>query len=244
MAVAPSGSIDHSRRMSAVPARPRPYRRGVARYRVRLAVALVLMAISILEVVVTFKLDQPATVLVGVVSMLVGAGSLCVFAGVGLFYQARPVTRSNSQASLMWCPTPLVRVVTAVMLVSVSTSVIAFTIGFDGTIPDTILIVAIPLTVLLCFIGGRGLVARLEANAWGITCTTPFTTIRLPWDDVRALELRGSSKYSQRIVVVSEDGHSRMLWVFDLRIPVGPDAPHLLVAELEAVRRLAAQPGA
>jgi hypothetical protein len=245
MAVAPSGPIDHSRRMSAVPARPRPYGRGVARNGVWLAIALVLFVISIRLVVMAFEQDQPATVLVGVVSMLVGAGSLCVFAGVGLFYQARPVPRSNSQASLTWGPTPLVRVATAVILVTVSTSVIALTIGFDdGTVPDTTLTVAIPLTVLLCFIGGRGLVARLEANAWGIRCTTPFTTIRLPWGDVRALELRGSSKFSQRIVVVSEDGRSRMLWVFDLRIPAGPDAPHLLVTELETVRRLAARPGA
>ena len=139
----------------------------------------------------------------------------------------------------------MMRAAIAVILVTLGTAVVAFTVTPDnGTVPDDLLRLAIAVTVLLCFYGGRALVARLEANGWGIRCTTPFTTVRLPWGEVRSLEPRGSSTFSQRIVAVSEDGRQRMLWVFDPRVPVGPDAARLLVAELEAVRRLAARPGA
>jgi hypothetical protein len=109
----------------------------------------------------------------------------------------------------------------------------------NGTVPDALLMVAIAATVLLCFMGGRTLVARLEANAWGIRCTNPFTTVRLPWGEVGSLEPRGSSTFSQRIVAISEDGRRRMLWVCDPRVSVGPDAARSLVAELEEVRKLA-----
>ena len=214
-------------------------------YGVMLVISLVFLVISILVVVTAFERDQPATVLVGVVGLLVAASGLCLFSGVGLFYQARPVPRSNSQASLMWGPTPLMRAAIAAILVALSTTVVTFTITPDnGTVPDALLILAIALTVLLCFMGGRALVARLEANAWGIRCTTPLTTVRLPWGDLRSLEPRGTSTFSQRIVAVSKNGRRKLLWVFDPRVPVDPSVARLLVAELAAVRRSTARPDA
>ena len=121
-------------------------------YGVMLAIALVLLVISILMVVTAFERDQPATVLVGVISVLVAAGSLSLYSSVGLFYQARPVPRSDGQASLMWGPTPLMRAAIAVILVTLGTAVVALTVTPDnGTIPDALLILAIAVTVLLCF---------------------------------------------------------------------------------------------
>lgn len=214
-------------------------------YGVMLAIALVLLVIGILLVMTAFERDQPATVLVGVVSLLAGIGSLTLYSGVGLFYQARPVARPYGQASLTWGPTPFMRAAIAVLLVTLSATTVAFTITPDnGTVPQALRLLAIAVAVLTCFIGARALVARLEANGWGIRCTNPFATVRLPWGDVRSLEPRGSSTFSQRIVAVSGDARHRMLWVFDPRVPVGPDAARLLVDELETVRRLAARPDA
>lgn len=131
----------------------------------------------------------------------------------------------------------------AVTLMAIGTAVVALTIMPDtGTVLDALLIAATALTVLLWFVGGRVLVGRLEANAWGIRCTTPFATIRLPWNEVWSLEGPGSSTFSQRIVAVSKDGRRRMLWVFDPRVPVSRDGARILVAELEGVRQLATLP--
>jgi hypothetical protein len=94
------------------------------------------------------------------------------------------------------------------------------------------------------FVGAMALVARCEADRWGIRCTTPLTTNRIPWSDLESLDLRGRSVFSQRVVAVTRDGRKRMLWVFDPRIPVSRDWAEVLVAELETVRRSAAKPGA
>lgn len=93
-------------------------------------------------------------------------------------------------------------------------------------------------------VAARLLVARFEADAWGIRCTNPTTTVRIPWGDLQSLEPRGESVLAQRIIVVTKQRRARMLWTFDPRVPVCRDTGRLLVAELEAVRRSAAGPGA
>ena len=54
-----------------------------------------------------------------------------------------------------------------------------------------------------------------------------------------AVGICGESARAQRIVAITKQGRERMLWVFDLRVPVSRDAAQVLVAELEAVRRSA-----
>ena len=104
------------------------------------------------------------------------------------------------------------------------------------------LVISAGVGVLITWlIGLRFLVARLEADDWGIRCTNPLTTVRLPWGEVRSLEPRGRTILSRRIVAITQ-GRERILGVCDPRVPISRDAAGLLVAELEAVRQSATTP--
>ena len=70
-----------------------------------------------------------------------------------------------------------------------------------------------------------------------------LTTVHFPWDDVGSLETRGKSTLSKRIVAITKQGRERTLWVLDPRISISRDTARLLVAELEAVRQSATNPG-
>jgi hypothetical protein len=76
----------------------------------------------------------------------------------------------------------------------------------------------------------------------GIRFTSLLATVRIPWSDVRSLEPRGTSAFTQRIVVITPQGRERRLWVVDHRVPVSRDTAWLLVSELETVRRSATPP--
>jgi hypothetical protein len=93
-------------------------------------------------------------------------------------------------------------------------------------------------------LGVRLLFAHLQADYWGIRWTNSISTVRIPWSDVRSLEPRGTSAFTQRIVVITEQGRERGLWVVDHRVPVSRDTARLLVTELEAVRQTTARPDA
>jgi hypothetical protein len=108
--------------------------------------------------------------------------------------------------------------------------------------PMALLLPALAAFIVVWSLGAETLVARLEADRWGVRWTTFLTTVGFPWGDVRSLEPRGTSAFSRRIVAVPEQGHERMLWVWDTRVRMNQDAAQLLIAELEAVRWLAAQP--
>jgi hypothetical protein len=70
----------------------------------------------------------------------------------------------------------------------------------------------------------------------------PLTTVRIPWNDLRSLEVRGQPV--QRVVAVTEGGRERTLRFWDPRVPVTRDVARILVAELEAVRQSAMTPHA
>jgi hypothetical protein len=237
-AVVPAGPVDHSRRMMATPVRPDRYPAGVALFGVLFTCGLLLCALClhVVWVVVASERARPAAYVasLGAVLMCVGATAL---AWTCLSYQARPSRRPPVGPRLVWRSTPTVRAELVLTLVGCTmVGVSAATVG--GT--------QIALAAIVPWLfGTRLLVARFEADHWGIRFTSPLTTVRIPWSDVRSLEPRGTSAFTQRIVVITQQGRERRLWVVDHRVPASRDAARLLVSELEAVRQQsAAQPGA
>jgi hypothetical protein len=112
-----------------------------------------------------------------------------------------------------------------------------------GVSAATVGVTSIALAAIVPWLYGiRLLVARLEADHWGIRWTSLLTTVRIPWSDVRSLEPRGTSAFTQKIVVITHQGRERQLWVVDHRVPASRGTARLLVAELETVRRLATLP--
>jgi hypothetical protein len=218
--------------VSAPPVRQQRYPDGVALYGVLFASGLVLCALSLAAVWIVVERDGRLTapfLILGAIFTVIGATAL---AGTLLSYQARPSPRPPVGSELVWRPTAAVRAEVLLTLVGLTmASVSAATVG------ETPIVIA---AIVAWLFGIRMLFARLEADRWGIRCTNPLTTVRLPWSDVRSLEPRGTSALSQRIVAVTEQGgRDRMLWVVDPRVPVSRDTARLLVAELETVRRSA-----
>ena len=242
LAVAPVQAVAHPRTMSATPiVERRGYPAGVALYCGLVTLGLLALAWAIVLVVVTVERDAlPGLILFGVAAIPAAVG-ICVLGGIGIYYQAWPVPRPLVGASLTWRPPLVVRAILLVVCLSITAMYIAIATMHPGAI---FLLLSGLLALSVWPIAGRGLVARLEADGWGIRCTSPTTTLRIPWEELRSLEPRGESARAQRIVAVTKQGRERMLWVFDLRVPVSRDAAQVLVAELEAVRRLAATPNA
>jgi Bacterial PH domain len=223
--------------MSASRARRRTYPGGMALYGSGFLISLVLIAVSVGLVVMAVTRDAPLELLVSSLGLLVFAGAISLFTGAAVFYQARPLPRSPVRGSVVWDPPPVSRAAIVVMLVAVTTITVAFTTV--GPTPMEFLLIGTALLITWS-VGARALVARFEADRWGIRCTNPFTTVRIPWSDVESLEPRGKSILAQRVVAVTKHGRERMLWVFDPRIPASTEAARLVVAELEAVWQLAA----
>jgi hypothetical protein len=215
--------------MSATRVTQQRYPHGVALYGVLFASGLVLVALSLAAVWMVVERDGRLTapfLILG--AIFTGTGAT---AGTCLSYQARPSPRPPVGPALVWRPTPAVRAEMVLTLVGLTMVGV-----FAATLGDTPIVIA---TIVLLLFGIRMLFARLEADRWGIRCTNPLTTVRLPWSDVRSLEPRGGSAFSQRILAVTEQGgRDRMLWVVDPRVPASRDTARLLVAELEAVRRM------
>jgi hypothetical protein len=220
-----------------MPVRQPGYPAGVALYGSEFVLSLVLIAISISLVVMAITRDAPAGILVSCIGLLAFSGGMSLFTGTGVIYQARPVPRSPIRESVVWRPPLVARAAIVVMLVAVSAITVAST-----TAPAQVAFPLIGASLLITAICARTLVARFEADHWGIRCTNPLTAVRIPWSDLESLEPRGKSVLTQRIVAITKGGRERMLWVFDPRIPASPEAARLLVAELETVWKFAAMP--
>jgi len=236
LAVALPSPVVHSRRVSTTPVRQQRYRLGVALYGAEFVVALALFAISIGLVILATARNAPTGVLVATVAFILGTGAFCVWTGAAVFYQARPGPRSLGGRSVVWAPPLVMRVATVVIVASLGT--ITAAVATVGLRPIVLLVLGLPF-LALALIASRFLVARCVADHWGITCTNPLTTVRIPWNAVRSLEPRGNSALAQRVVVVTEQGRWRILWVVDPRVPVSRDTARLLVADLESVRQSA-----
>jgi hypothetical protein len=239
LAVALVWSVAHPRRVSTTPVSQQRDRLGVALYGAEFVVALALLAISLGLVIMATARNAPTGVFVATVAFIVGTGAFCVWTGTAVFYQARPGPRSLGGRSVVWAPPLVMRVATVVIVASLGT--ITAAMATVGLRPIALLVLGLAFLALV-LIASRFLVARFVADHWGITCTNPLTTVRIPWSVVRSLEPRGSSALAQRIVVVTDQGRERMLWVVDPRVPVSRDTARLLVTQLEAVWQAAAAP--
>ncbi|MGH2529314.1 MAG: PH domain-containing protein [Actinomycetota bacterium] len=215
-----------------MPGRQQRYPPGVAQYGVLLAAGLVLVVLSFGAVWMTVARNGRLAILVGAVGAVFGAVGGSAMAGASLFYQARPSPRSPVGAALVWRPPLAVRGGAVLALVGITMAAVSLAI-LAGT--------PMALVAIFPWFVARVLVARLEADRWGIRCTNLFATVRIPWSDVRSLEARGGSIFTQRIVAVTEQGRERTLFGWDPRVPITRD---VAVAELEAVRQLATKPHA
>jgi hypothetical protein len=225
--------------MSATPVRQRRYSHGVAFFGIQLALGLAMVGGCLYLMIFAVEKDLSPTLVVAAAALVVGIGGCMVYAGAGLYYQARPVPLSTVRDSLVWRPPLVFRIAGVIVVVTFSTTFVALaTIPIIWKVPLPLVISAGVGVLITWFISLRLLVARLEADRWGIRCTNPLSTVRLPWGEIRSLEPRGRSMLTRRIVPITQ-GRERMLWVWDPRVPVSPDATRLLVAELEAVRRSA-----
>jgi hypothetical protein len=63
---------------------------------------------------------------------------------------------------------------------------------------------------------------RFVADGWGLRWANPFwpSATQLPWEGIARIELRGSRLLSMRMVVITNDGRSRLVWAFDPTIPI------------------------
>jgi hypothetical protein len=221
--------------MRALPVRPDRYPAGVALFGVLFACGLVLSAVSLgfVWVVVANERARLAAHVASLGGVLMCGGATAL-AWTCLSYQARPSPRPPVGPGLVWRLTGAARAELALALVGVTMAGVSVaTVGgmqfaLAGIVP--------------WLYGIRLLVARLEADDWGIRWTSLLTTVRIPWSDVRSLEPRGTSAFTQKIVVITHQGRERQLWVVDHRVPASRDTARLLVAELETVRRLATLP--
>jgi hypothetical protein len=225
--------------VSTTPVRQQRYRIGVALYGAEFVVALALFAKSIDLVILATARNAPSGALVATVAFILGTGAFCVFTGAAVFYQARPGPRFLGGRSVVWAPPLVMRVATVVIVVSLGT--ITAAVATEAPPPRVLLGLGVAF-LAMTLIASRFLVARFVADPWGITCTNPLTTVRIPWSAVRSLEPRGNSALVQRIAVDTEQGRERFLWVVDPRVPVSRDTARLLVAELESVRQSAKTP--
>jgi hypothetical protein len=234
-----SDPFAHPGRMSATPNSQQRYPLGVALCGALFAFGLPMVGGSVYLMITAVEKDAPRALVVAAAAMVAGIGGFILYAGAGLYYQAWPVPLSRVRDSLVWRPPLVFRIAVVICVVALSTTFVALvTIPAIRRVPLPLVVSAGVAVLIAWLIGLRLPVARLEADDWGIRCTNPFTTVRLPWSEVRTLEARGRSMLSQRIVAVTQ-GRDQMLWVWDPRIPVSRDAARLLVAELEAVRQSA-----
>jgi hypothetical protein len=235
---APVKQLIHPDRMS--PTLGQQPRLGVAVYRAEYVMALGLLAICIGLVILAMAIDAPTGFLVATTALLIGTTAFCVYTRAAVFYQARAAARSLARPSAAWGLPPVMRV--ALVVIAASLGVVLAAVATVNPPPTVLLGLAVAF-VTMALMAWRFFVARCEANRWGIRYTF-LSTIRIPWAAVRSLEPRGKSALFQRVVVVTEDGRNRMLWVLDPRVPLSNESARLLVAELEAVRQSAMTPAA
>lgn len=186
--------------MNATPVSQQRYPLGVALYGRLLASGPVLVAVAIGVVRMFVARNAPPAEVVGAVGALLGAVGGSTVAGAALFHQARPSPRPPVGEALVWRPTLATSagaVVTAIGagMAGVAVATFGLTPGPFSAGPGPLLVWFVMTfgSLFLWFVSSRIPIARLEADRWGIRCTTPLTTVRIPWSDLRSLEVRGRS---------------------------------------------------
>lgn len=79
---------------------------------------------------------------------------------------------------------------------------------------------------------------RFAADGWGLQWGNPLwpSATQLPWEGIARIELRGSRLLSMRMVVITNDGRSRLAWVFDPSIPVSRRSFRTIFDEIIVLR--------
>ena len=79
---------------------------------------------------------------------------------------------------------------------------------------------------------------RFVADDWGLRWANPFwpSATQLPWERIATIELRGSRLLSIRIVVITNDSRSRLVWVTDPSIPVSIGSIRAIFQETVGLR--------
>jgi hypothetical protein len=79
---------------------------------------------------------------------------------------------------------------------------------------------------------------RFVADGWGLRWANPLwpSATQLAWDGIAGIELRGSRLLSMRVVVITNDGRSRLVWAIDPSIPVSTGSIRTIFDEIVALR--------
>jgi hypothetical protein len=79
---------------------------------------------------------------------------------------------------------------------------------------------------------------RFVADDWGLRWANPFwpSATQLPWEGIARIELRGSRLLSMRIVVITNNGRSPLVWVTDPSIPVSTVSIRTIFDEIAGLR--------
>jgi hypothetical protein len=79
---------------------------------------------------------------------------------------------------------------------------------------------------------------RFVADDWGLRWANPFwpSASQLPWEGIARIDLRGSRLLSMRVVVITNDGRSRLVWAIDPSIPVSRASFRAIFDEIVGLR--------
>jgi len=130
----------------------------------------------------------------------------------------------------------VVGLVVALMYVLVSGATIR--LGFWPIVVMLVLVLACPIVACMGYVLLRMSRLRFVADGWGLRWGNPFwpSPIRLPWEGIERIELRGSRPLSMRMVVITNDGRSRLVWVVDPSIPVSKESFRSIFDEIVGLR--------
>jgi hypothetical protein len=223
---------------------------GIAFFRFCMVLLLVwVVAISLLAVKIPALDDVPVLVwvLLPLGAALFAIGGLCYQAlcvrlqGDGLLPRPRHgvlalgPTRAVSISLVVGCAGTWIFVVGVVVLfVDVDSS---------GKTPRMwFLVVVLTLCAALAWTG-YGLLRlsrfRFVADGWGLRWANPLwpSSTQLPWERIARIELRGSRLLSMRMVCITNDGRSRLVWAFDPSIPASLASYRTIFDEVVGLRQ-------
>jgi hypothetical protein len=164
-----------------MPVSQQRYPLGIRLYGTLLAGGIVLVALGIGVVWMFVATNRPPAEVVGAVGALSGAVGASVVAAASLFHQARPSPRPPVGETMVWRPTLAVGAGAVVSAIGFGTAGIAVgTFGRTtsgplsaGIGPFALWFVATFGSLFMWFVAWRIPIARLEADRWGIRCTSP-----------------------------------------------------------------------
>jgi hypothetical protein len=185
-------------------------------------------------------------VLLLLAAALVLGGGLC-FIAVCLRSQVDGILPSPRHGVLAIGPSRLI----SISLVLGSAGIWIFVVGVIATFVDFLTSgktprmefwgVALALCSLVTWMGYvlfRTNRIRFVADGWGLRWENPFwrSSTQLPWEGIARIELRGSRLLSMRMVAITNDDHSRLVWVTDPSIPVSTASFRAIFDEIVELR--------